>query len=442
MKRKPFVTWTSLLCVVISLICAAGSRAHATKTDADFRRAIIKPSVVRLEPGGQQKFRAIMLATYLMAAQAPKEVIWSVNGIAGGNKQSGTIDADGVYRAPGKTPKLREIHIGAEVKEASNRYLFATVLMGEPSYKLVHTWAEEIKEEKESKEEDSQDAELPMKLAKPHGICLDKDGNLLIADQAGRVLRYTTEGKCLGNIGLGKGGDPGEFTEARVVEIDLHGHIWVTDSKGDRPRVQMFSHEGEFVRIFAEKGIGPGQIHRAHGMGFDSQQRLFVVDVDNFRVSIYSHDGEFLSSWGQAGLDPGRFNAPHGLVVDPSDDVFVSGYYGPAQKFDAEGRFLFAFAHGDPPDGSVYFHTIVGDRWGNVYLMVRNKEGGQGELQKNATGKMISIAKYNNNGDHIVGWSLSEPDHRESWSVVADDGTVYILFKGETHMGVQTFVPQ
>jgi hypothetical protein len=50
--------------------------------------------------------------------------------------------------------------------------------------------------------------------------------------------------------------------------------------------------------------------------------------------------------------------------------------------------------------------------------------------------------KFNNNGDYVVGWSLSEPDHRESWAVVADDGAVYSLFKGETHMGVQTFVPQ
>ncbi|MHC4478989.1 MAG: NHL repeat-containing protein [Planctomycetota bacterium] len=442
MKRRPSVTCTSLLCAIVILAWTAGGRALATKTDAGFRRAIIKPSLVRLERGQQQKFKAIMLATYLMAARAPQEVIWSVNGIAGGNRQFGTIDPNGLYTAPKKTPKPREIHIGAENKQAANRYLFATVLMGEPSYKLVHTWAEEIKEEEDDDDDESQDKEIPMYLSKPHGICLDKDGNLLIADQAGRVLRYSTEGKCLGSIGSGKGSDPGELSVPRVVETDVHGHIWVTDSKGDRPRIQMFTHEGEFVRIFAEKGIGPGQIHRAHGMGFDSQQRLFVTDVDNFRINVYSHDGQFLYSWGKAGLNPGELNAPHGLVVDPSGDVFVSGYYGPTQKFDPNGSFLFAFAHGDPPDGPVYFHTMVGDRWGNIYLMVRNKEGGQGELQRDSRGRMISIMKFSNNGDYITGWSLSEPDHRESWSAVADDGTVYALFKGETHVGVQTFVPQ
>ncbi|MHC4499864.1 MAG: NHL repeat-containing protein [Planctomycetota bacterium] len=419
-------------------LLALGKAALATKTDPDFRRAIIKPSLVRLEPGRQQKFKVVMLATYLKASSAPEKVVWSVNNIPGGNKELGTIDPNGLYTAPKKAPTPCEIHIRAEAPEAANRYLFATVLMGEPSYKLVHTWSQEIT----SEEAESEEGKSTGDLKKPHGICLDKDGNLLIADQAGWIMRFNTQGKYLGDVGSGKGSDPGEFTQPRAVAVDAHGHIWVTDSKGDRPRIQMFAHEGEFVRIFAEKGIGPGQIHRAHGMGFDAQQRLFVTDVDSFRINVYRHGGEFLDSLGWAFLGAGEFNAPQGLVVDPSGDVFVSGYYGPTQKFDPNGKFLFAFAHGDPPDGPVYFHTMVGDKWGNVYLMVRNKEGGQGELQKRTAGRLLSIMKFNNNGDHIIGWSLSEPDHRESWSVVADDGTVYSLFKGETHMGVQTFVPQ
>ncbi|MHC4154460.1 MAG: NHL repeat-containing protein [Planctomycetota bacterium] len=439
MKRTPLSLILPILLIGLSVIAGP---AAATKTDPDFRRAIIKPSLVRLKPGAQQRFKVIMLATYLKASSAPEKVIWSVNGIPGGNKKLGTIDPNGLYTAPKKAPTPREIHICAEAPEAANRYLFATVLMGDPSYELVHTWSQEIKSEEADSEEEDEEGKSTGELKKPHGICLDKDGNLLIVDQAGWVMRFNTKGEYLGDVGLGKGGDPGEFEEPRVVQTDVHGHIWVTDSKGDRPRVQMFTHDGEFVRIFAEKGIGPGQIHRAHGMGFDARQRLFVTDVDNFRISVYSHDGEFLYNWGHAGLDAGEFNAPHGLVVDPSGDLFVSGYYGPTQKFDPNGKFLFAFAHGDPPDGPVYFHTMVGDKWGNIYLMVRNKEGGQGELQKRTAGKLISIMKFNNNGDHITGWSLGEPDHRESWSVVADNGTVYSLFKGETHMGVQTFVPQ
>ena len=422
--------------LTLSLFTAADA-LYDTRTDPDFNRAFIKPSIVTLQPGLQQRFKAVMMATHLAPAAAPEKVIWSVNNIPGGNKQIGTIDPNGIYTAPAKAPTPHEIHICAEVPQANNRFLFATVLMDgpQPAYKLVNTWAEPIRSSSEKHNGTNH-------LYTPHGIGLDKDGNLLVADQNGIVTRFTPNGRYLGQIGLGKGSKPGQFTEARVVTSDYLGNIWVTDSKGDRPRIQVFSHDGKFLRIFAEKGIGPGQILRAHGMGFDSRHRLFVSDVDNFRVSVYAYDGEFLYNWGKPGIHPGEFNAPHGLVVDPSGDIFVSGYYGPTQKFDPNGHYLFAFAHGDPPDAPVFFHTMVGDKWGNIYLMVRNKEGGQGELQKTTTGKKISIMKFNNNGDFITAWSLSEPDHRESWAVVADDGTVYSLFRGETHQGVQAFMPQ
>jgi hypothetical protein len=178
MKRIPFALILPI--VLIGLSVLAGSAA-ATKTDPDFRRAVIKPSLVRIEPGGQQRFKVIMLATYLMAASAPEEVIWSVNGIPGGNKKLGTIDPNGLYTAPKKAPMPCEIHICAEAPEAANRYLFATVLMGEPSYQLVHTWSQEIK----SEEPELEEGKSTGSLKKPHGVCLDKEGNLLIADFGG-----------------------------------------------------------------------------------------------------------------------------------------------------------------------------------------------------------------------------------------------------------------
>ena len=50
--------------------------------------------------------------------------------------------------------------------------------------------------------------------------------------------------------------------------------------------------------------------------------------------------------------------------------------------------------------------------------------------------------KYNNNGDFVTSWALADPDHRESWSVIGKDDKIYCLFQGETHMGVQTYMPQ
>ena len=190
-----------------------------------------------------------------------------------------------------------------------------------------------------------------------------------------------------------------------------------------------------------EFGQVSGMLLRAHGMGFDSEGRLFVVDVDNFRVNLYAHDGEFLRSWGRAGVNMGELNAPHGLFVDPSGDVFVTSYYGPTQKFDPEGHLLAAFAYADPPDGPVNFHAVVGDRWGDVYLMVRTLSTPGARAPGGEERQKIDFVKLNNSGDYVTAWALSEPDRHGAWAVVDDDGTVYALFRDETHAGIEIFAP-
>ena len=398
-------------------------------------RAMIKPSHVSLNPGEEQQFKVIMLATRLMATRNPEQVKWSVNDIPGGNKEIGTINDAGVYQAPHKIPKPYEVHICANVDEAQNNYLFSTVIIGEspPAYKSLRIWTEKV-------------GDPETRLKSPHGIGLDKDGNILIADQdASRVFRYTVKGKYLGDIGKGPGSEPGFFSEPREVRCDSNGNIFVTDSKGDRPRIQVFNHDGEFLRIFAEKGRGSGQLLRAHGIGFDSSNRLFITDVDNMRINVYSSSGEFLYHIGNGfayeNMNPGEMNAPHGIFVDRSGDVFVNSYYGPTQKFSPEGAVLFAFGHGDPPDGPVYFHSLTGDRWGNIYLLVRSSAGYQGAIER-GDGKKISIMKFNNNGDFVTSWGFSDPEHSETTAVVDDNGVVYALFSGAKEMGVEIFVEQ
>jgi DNA-binding beta-propeller fold protein YncE len=393
-------------------------------------RASIQPTLVRLAPGSEQRFKVVLAATRLMGAKPPSRVEWSVNDIPGGNATIGTIDANGLYRAPAKTPVPHEIHICGVVDGGENKYVWATVLMGSPdlAYKLVGSWGEP--------------GVSPGRLRKPHGIGFDISGNLLIADQkADRVFRYTVDGKFLGEIGSGPGADAGEYLEPRYATSDREGNIYVTDVKGDRPRLQVFDPNGKVLRIFGEKGMGPGQILRGHGIAFDPQQRMYVTDVDNMRVSVFERSGKFLFNWGKDGSNLGDFNAPHGLFVDANGDVFVNGYYGPTQKFTSDGRFLKVFAAGDPPDGPTYFHSLSGDRWGDIYVMVRTKEGYGGGMESQA-GKKISIWKFNNNGDYVASISMSVKEHIETWSAIAPDGTVYSLFTTKDRSGVEIFREQ
>jgi DNA-binding beta-propeller fold protein YncE len=199
--------------------------------------------------------------------------------------------------------------------------------------------------------------------------------------------------------------------------------------------IQAFAPNGKFIRAFGKNGTGPGELLRAHGMQFDSKGRLYVADADSSKVDVYKSDGEFVDTWGTTGLLPGQFNAPHGLVIDPSDDIFISNFYGPMQKFDPDGNFLFEFAHGDPFDGPVHFHSAAGDRWGNIYLIVRIQGYDAPADEK------VKMVKYNNNGNYITAWRFVETGDRGNCAVVDNDGNIYCVFKNDRRVGVQVFAP-
>ena len=421
-SSRYFISLLFLLLILPSLLFAQSSQYLG--------RASIHPSLVKLQLGEQQKFKVVKMAKPNRSAKLAEHVKWSVNDIPGGDQQVGFISSEGVYTTPAKVPSPHEIHIIGQVEGVINKKLFATVIIGpeKPLYKMIHEYTEPVNNSKH--------------FTNPHCIAVDMDGNLLIADYDGsRLLRFQKDGKFLGDLGSGIGEEPGQIYLPRVVIADKNGDIFVSDQKKFGPRVQVFNNNGKFLRMFAEKGTGPGEILRAHGIGFDSQDRIFVVDVDNMRVNIYTHEGEFVKSWGKDGPYRQDFNAPHGLVIDANDDVFISSYYGAVKKFDSDGHFLFQCNESEPPEGSVYIHTISGDRWGNVYAMVRGSRGYGGQVEV-TEGKVYSMEKFNNNGDLVYAMSLNVKAHSENWVYVDDNGMLYFIFRSGERMGFEIFAPQ
>ncbi len=400
------------------------------------RRARITPSIVRLNPGQQQTFK-ILQVHRLTPTLVMKNVQWAVNDIPGGNAELGTIDSQGVYHAPQQVPTPNEIHICATANGAANRYLWATVLVGgkSPTYKVIRDWGEARLHGVGRRSARRKKA----LLIAPHGITLDAQGNVLVIDEgSSRVIRYSPQGKYLGQIGLGasdthRSVSGGHFAAPRCAAVDAQGNIFVADTRPEG-HIHVFNSQGKYLYRFSVKGTEPGMLLRPHGIQFDSHQRLYVDDVDNFRINVYDHSGKFLFEWGKGGTLPGELNPPHGIFLDRNDDVFVCSYYGAAQKFTAHGHFLKAFAYPDPPDGVITYHTLNGDRWGDVYLSLRTR--------KDDPQHYISILKYNNNGDFITALQLSAPDRHSKWVAVAQDGTVYSAYQGKDKVGVEVLREQ
>ncbi len=161
----------------------------------------------------------------------------------------------------------------------------------------------------------------------PHGILVDRDGNVWATDSQGgggkgqQVFKFSPEGKVLMTLGkAGVSGDgPDTFNRPSAVAIASNGDIFVADGHGgdSNARIVKFSKDGKFIKTWGKKGPGAGEFDAPHSLAFDSKGRLFVADRENHRIQIFSQDGEFLDQWKQ-------FGQASGIFIDKNDVIYVA----------------------------------------------------------------------------------------------------------------------
>jgi len=161
----------------------------------------------------------------------------------------------------------------------------------------------------------------------PHGMYVDKDGNLWVTDQVARdgkgnqVIKFSPDGKVL--LTLGKAGVTGEgpdtFNSPSAVIVAPNGDIFVADGHGGNTnaRVVKFSSSGKFIKAWGKKGTGPGEFDTPHALAFDAKGRLFVGDRANRRIQIFDQDGKFLEEWKQ-------FGGPSGIFIDSKGVIYTA----------------------------------------------------------------------------------------------------------------------
>ncbi len=165
----------------------------------------------------------------------------------------------------------------------------------------------------------------------PHGMHVDRDGNVWITDASDgvnatpgkghQVVKFSPHGKVL--LTLGKAGVFGEgpdvFNRPSDVVVAPDGSIFVADGHGgaSNSRIVKFTREGRYVTSWGRKGSAPGEFDVPHSIAIDSRGRLFVADLNNFRVQAFTQDGKFLFAWTQFGM-------PGGLFIDRNDRLYVA----------------------------------------------------------------------------------------------------------------------
>ena len=156
----------------------------------------------------------------------------------------------------------------------------------------------------------------------PHGIHVDRDGNVWVTDSRGEggkgstVVKFTPEGKVLLTLS--------GLTDPTVAITDpISGDVYVAESHTDVAdpkligRISVFDRRGKFLRVIGKTGTGPGEFRTPHGLAFDSQGRLIVADRHNHRIQILTKDGTFVREYDD-------FGRTSGLAIDRNDVIYTA----------------------------------------------------------------------------------------------------------------------
>ena len=159
----------------------------------------------------------------------------------------------------------------------------------------------------------------------PHGLHVDSQGNVWVTDARGgngkghQVHKFSPSGELLMSLGAAgeAGTDASHFNQPSDVITAESGDIFVADGHGgeSNARIVKFDANGRFLMAWGEQGSAPGQFNTPHGLAFDSQGRLFVVDRGNNRIQIFDQLGNFLEEWYQ-------FSRLSGIFIDANDTLY------------------------------------------------------------------------------------------------------------------------
>ena len=198
----------------------------------------------------------------------------------------------------------------------------------------------------------------PGQLRNPRGVAVDCEGNILVADNFNnRIQKFTEEGQFIvavvSNHGksptdiafnycnnkvyvvyrnsnqiqilnsdltlsstFGKSGNgKGQLDGPWGIACDSTGNVYVTELHNRR--IQVFTVEGKFIRMFGRHG------HIPFYVAVDSRGMVYASEHKSHFVSAFTTEGQYAMSFGKRGVAPGAFEAPYGLAVDNNGVVYV-----------------------------------------------------------------------------------------------------------------------
>ena len=237
-------------------------------------------------------------------------------------------------------------------------------------------------------------------MVTPHGIHVDQQANVWIADFAGneagtkghQVHKFNQKGDKLLSLGIaGKPGNAdGQFNQPNDVVVGPDGSIYVSDghdaqgmttaativeglTRGATSRISKFTPGGKFIKSWGKIGVRHGEFRTPHALMFDAKGRLWVADRGNHRIEIFDQEGTYLESRYMYGRTSGFFikgnllyaidsesgplthpNWRDGVRIGPLDEDRITAFIPPFEREDRVYQGTAGEGIAVDADGNVY----------------------------------------------------------------------------------------
>ncbi|CAN5550456.1 hypothetical protein BH23CHL2_BH23CHL2_00990 [soil metagenome] len=183
------------------------------------------------------------------------------------------------------------------------------------------------------------DYDLDGPTARPQALAVDSQNNVYV-NAIGRVEKYDRRGRFLGHWG--------SSVNVWDIAIDSQDNLYMTDVENSR--VVKYSSNGAFITEWGSLGTAVGQFDSPTGIAVDSQNNVYVSDRNNNRIQKFDSNGTFIRQWDAIGQEADLWGFPASIAVDSAGNSYVTAVR--IYKFNADGGLLDVFGEPNTVTGS------------------------------------------------------------------------------------------